>query len=218
MREALMNNHLNSLQSSVNPEGFPLSLLEQHKKGDYIFKQNDRAFKFYKLKKGIVMMGQTDQNGKTVFSHFVKEGEFFGEEVLLELHQRKNTAQVLSNQAVLEEYSFNPGLSPKLIQNILRDNFVSHFKRVQQTLLRNSVLNLRERLVDVLKEIAGGIGVKLMNGEVLIRTHLKHRELAYLCNASRQSVTTQLIALNDHNYINIDRNSILMNHKILIND
>lgn len=213
MRETIIQPRFKSSESN-----FPLGVLRELKKGRFVYKQNDKTFKFYKLKKGILMMGVSSPNGKDSFTHFVHEGEFFGEEMLLDIQMRKNFAQALSNEVVVEEYSVNKLIEGVGTELVIRDNFVNHFRRIQDTIQRNSNLNLREKLVAILREIGKGIGIKLINGEVLIRTHLKHRELAFLCNATRQSITTQLIALNQDNYINIDRNSILLNNQLLTND
>ena len=207
------------IYSGVKKEhvNYPLGVINELKKGQFVFKEHDRAFKLYKLKEGLLMMGSSLVNGKTSFTHFVQQGEFFGEEVLLNLDQRKNSAQALSDTVQFEEYSVSLLTDNYITKNIVRDNYLLHTARIQQTLLRNTGLNLRGRLLAVLKEVGEAVGYTLMNKEVLIRTHLKHRELAFLCNATRQSITTQLLELSKRNYVNIDKNSILLTNQLLTN-
>ncbi|MFT6747886.1 MAG: CRP/FNR family cyclic AMP-dependent transcriptional regulator [Glaciecola sp.] len=212
MRESIIYSGVNKKEAN-----FPLGIIKEFKKGQFVYHEQDRAFKLYKLKEGLLMMGSSLSSAKTNFTHFVQEGEFFGEEVLLDIQARGNSAQVLTNTVQVEEYSMNLLVDSADTQKIVRDNFVNHSTRVQHTLLRNCGMNLRSRLVSVLKEVGNGVGVTLVNGEQLIRTHLKHRELAFLCNATRQSITTQLIELSRAKYINIDKNSILLTNQLLTN-
>jgi CRP/FNR family cyclic AMP-dependent transcriptional regulator len=213
MRESIIYSGIKNQQVNL-----PLGVIRVYKKGQFIFKEAASVFKIYKLKKGLIMMAGSLKGSQSSFTHFVQEGEFFGIESLLDLERRGHSAQVLSDTVQIEEYSTSEMVDGKQAQKIVKENFVKHTTRVQRTLMRNSRLNLRSRLIEVLKEIGQGMGVMLLNGEVLIRTHLKHRELAFLCNATRQSITTQLIELNKRNYVNIDKNSILLTKQLLTND
>jgi CRP/FNR family cyclic AMP-dependent transcriptional regulator len=200
---------------------FPLGIVKEFKKGQFVFEEHQGAFKLFKLKEGLLMMGSAlgdgIGDGKSSFTHFVQQGEYFGEEVLLGIQQRGNFAQVLSDKVQIEEYSLNLLTDNNVTQKIIRDNFVVHTSRIQHTVLSNARFDLKARLMMMLKLIGAGIGVNLMNGEVLIRTHLKHRELAFLCNATRQSITTQLIELSKSKFVNIDKNSILLTNRLLTN-
>lgn len=212
MRESIIYSGVNKKESN-----FPLGIIKEFKKGQFIYREQDRAFKLYKLKEGLLMMGSSLESTKSNFTHFVQEGEFFGEEVLVDIQNRGNSAQVLTDTIQVEEYNMSLLLDNTDTQKIVRDNYVNHSSRVQHTLSRNCGMNLRSRLMSVLIEIGKGVGVSLVNGEQLIRTHLKHRELAFLCNATRQSITTQLIELSRDKYINIDKNSILLTNLLLTN-
>lgn len=193
-----------------------LTVVNQFKKGKFIYQEGALAKKFYCLKKGLLLMGTQSENGKSSFSHLVFEGEYFGEEVLLGFHSRNSFALVLSNEAAVEECP--EGLIKVDVNELLRSVFVQKMERFQQTLMRNSTLALKQRIQSVLKEIALGFGVRLLNGDVLIRTHLKHRELALLSNATRQSVTTCLLELVREGKVLIDKDSLLVNHQLMAVD
>jgi len=196
---------------------FPLGIVKELKKGEFVFSEEDSVFKVYRLKKGMIMLGGSLENQLPSFTHFVHQGEFFGVEGMFNIDQRTNSAQVLSDNVEIEEFNLSTMKHNLDVKSEVVQNYMLQADRVQCTLLRNSTLDLKTRLKAVLKGIGEGFGSKLMNGEVLIRTHLKHRELAFICNATRQSITTQLTQLSKHNYVNIDKNSILLTNNLLTN-
>lgn len=195
----------------------PLGVVKEFKKGSFVFKEKANAVKLYKLKEGILALSASIDEDKPIFSHFVHAGEYFGAEAIMNFEQRNNSAQVLSDKVKVEEYSVNSLFDHSSFLSTVKADFIVHSHRMQHTLIRNASLNLKKRLCAVLALIGDACGVKLLNGEVLIRTHLKHRELAFICNATRQSVTTELIKLNIQNDVNIDKNSILLTNQLLTN-
>jgi CRP/FNR family cyclic AMP-dependent transcriptional regulator len=210
-----MNTASNLKHSNTTKINFSLSVVRQFKKDDFVYRQGQNASKVFRLNKGMIVIGNQNLNGEFMFSHFVKQGDYFGEEVLLSLQNRKNFAQVLTTEAIIEEIQFSEILAQPLLMNEIYQNCIKRIYQTEETLYKNNYLSLKNRVIQTLRFFVDNIGIKLLNGEVIIREHLKHKEIAFLCNASRQSVSTEIASLIKKGFLKVDRSSILFSDGFL---
>ena len=193
-----------------------LSLLRILKKGSYLFHQFERATHYYCLKEGLMAIGCFGDDGTENFTYFVGPGDYFGQEAISG-GNRNSFALVLSQTAEIAVFDARNWTDQSQRLRPLNDNWSKLLQRAQSTMIRNTAMNLADRIKKTLVEIGSLIGVRLLSGEILIRTKLKHREIAMLCCASRQSITTQLNELIKAGYFIIDGNSILLREKLINN-
>ena len=210
-----MRNPIQIQSNALIPEvKASLSVVKTFKKGTYVYHQFDNASQIFKLNTGLIAMGCYGEDGSENFTHFIGPGEYFGQEGLSG-DARKSFALVLSGEAEVAAYDARSFLHQNEQLRILHGNLSKLMERMQRTLVRNTAMPLPERIKRTLLEIGMLCGVRLLNGEVLLRMKLKHRELAMLCSASRQSVTTQLIELSKSDYFQFDGGSMLLREKLL---
>ena len=61
-----------------------------------------------------------------------------------------------------------------------------------------------------LKSLASKKAIKLLTGEQMVRMHVKHKELAFACNSSRQCVSSILSKFQKLGKIKMDRSSFIL--------
>jgi CRP/FNR family transcriptional regulator len=187
-----------------------LKIAKSFKKDQNVYQQGDKAIKYYKVKSGIIAIGNYTEEGKMVFKCIVQEGEYFGDEVVSGLEERMNFALVFSKDVEIEEYRYtdfweNLEHQKEVLQSNLKRNL-----SIQKTMEVNSSLTVEERVIRFFKELASKKAIKLLTGDLMIRMHVKHKELAFICNSSRQCVSSIVSHLQKDGLIKMDRSSIIL--------
>ena len=95
-----MNSLVNHINASYSEE--QLKVTKEFKKDESVYQQGDPAVKYYRVVRGIVIIGSITEEGKMIFKSLIHEGEFFGDEVIGGLNTRLNFALAFSNEILIK--------------------------------------------------------------------------------------------------------------------
>lgn len=196
--------------SRVNSSQDLLTLTKVFSKDECVYQQGDAAAKYFKVIEGVVILGSYSLDGKMIFKGLIYEGEFFGDEVAAGQEGRLNFAMALSKELVVEEYKEadfwnNPDHQKQVLYSSLKRN-----NNIQKVMEVNTSFPVEQRVKNFLKDLAKVKGIKLLTGEVMVRMHIKHRELAFICNSSRQCVSAIVSKFQKDGAVKMDRSSFIL--------
>ena len=203
-----MNSSINKANNYVVED--ILKVAKEYNKDQYVYQQGDSAVKYYRVVRGIVVLGTITSEGKMVYKSLVHEGEYFGDEVVSGLLERVNFAQVFSKELILEEYKESNFWSFTNHQKEVLKSSLERNLNIQSTLEVNSSSTVEERVKNFLKSLASKKAINLLTGEQMVRMHVKHKELAFACNSSRQCVSSILSKFQKLGKIKMDRSSFIL--------
>jgi len=182
-------------------------------KGSYIYFVGDPSDYVYLVKQGRVKISSYADDGKEIVKTILNAGEIFGELAITGENKRKDFAQVLDARTIICP------LSIRDMRNLMEDDQELSFKifkligfRMRKLERRLELLiskDARTRVVEFIKDMAQERGEKV-GLEVMIKSHLKHQDIASLTGTSRQTVTTIMNDLKEKNLISFDRRRILI--------
>ncbi|MDF9800914.1 CRP/FNR family cyclic AMP-dependent transcriptional regulator [Catalinimonas alkaloidigena] len=182
-------------------------------KGDFVYFIDDPSDNVYLIKQGRVKISTYADDGKEIVKTILSAGEVFGELALTEEIKRNDFAQVLDPNTIICP------LTIKDMKNLMADDQELSFTifkiiglRMRKLERRIELLiskDARTRIIEFLKDLAREKGKKV-GFETMIKSHLKHQDIASLTGTSRQTVTTILNELKEKNLINFDRRKILI--------
>jgi len=165
----------------------------------------------YLIKKGRVKISTYADDGKEIVKTILTAGEVFGELALAGEEQRNDFAQALDAETIICPLTIGD------MKNLMEDDQELSFKIFKLIGLRMKKLerrlelliskDARTRVVEFLKDMARETGKKV-GFETMIKSHLKHQDIASLTGTSRQTMTTILNDLKEKNLINFDRRKI----------
>lgn len=187
-----------------------LKVAKSFSKDQNIYAQGDTSVKYYRVTNGIVAIGMYTSEGKMIFKSLVHEGEYFGDEVVCGLEERNNFAIAFTKDVQIEEYRTSDFWSNIDHQKEVLASGMKRNLSIQKTMEVNSSLTVEERVIKFFKDLADRKAVKLLTGQLLVRMHIKHKELAFICNSSRQCVSTIISNLQKSGKIKMDRSTILL--------
>lgn len=202
-------NTSHALISSTNNNEI-LKIAKNFSKDEHIYLQGDKAVKYYKVQSGIIAIGNFTEDGKMVFKCLVQEGDFFGDEVASGLEERTNFAIAFSKEVEIEEYRYTDFWGNSEHQKDVLQSSLKRNQSIQKTMEVNSSLTVEERVIRFFKDLAEKKAIKLLTGDLMIRMHVKHKELAFICNSSRQCVSSIVSHLQKDGLIRMDRSSIVL--------
>lgn len=203
--EVLCPSKTPSLEVKHNPNIF--------KKDEYIYFPEEPSANIYMIAHGRVKIGTYLEDGKEIVKAILSQGEIFGELALAGEERRSDFAQAMDNETRVCPMTIdglkslmkdNQELSLKIFK-ILGLRMRKMERRIESLVFKDA----RTRIVDFLKEMAEERGQKV-GFEMMIKNHLTHKDIASLTGTSRQTVTTVMNELRDHNIINFDRRRILI--------
>lgn len=187
-----------------------LKITKEFKKDENVYRQGDNAVKYFKVVSGIVVIGSITSEGKMVFKSLVHEGEYFGDEVVSGLEERVNFAQAFSKEVVIEEHKAQDFWSFPNHQKEVLESSLGRNLNIQNTMEVNSSLTVEDRVKNFLRELARKKAIKLLTGEKMVRMHVKHKELAFACNSSRQCVSSIVSKFQKSGEIRMDRAAFIL--------
>lgn len=194
-------------------------LMEEHhppevfKKDDFIYFKDQSADKVYMVSNGRVKIGTYSKDGKEIVKAILSRGELFGEMALAGEERREDFAQSMDNETSIcvmtlddlkELMKENKELSFKLIK-VVGFRLRKMERKIESLVFKDA----RTRIIEFLRDTALEKGQKV-GFEVMIKSHLTHKDIASLTGTSRQTVTTVLNDLREKNLINFDRRRILI--------
>jgi CRP/FNR family cyclic AMP-dependent transcriptional regulator len=192
------------------------------KKGDYIYFQGDVSSTIFLVNTGKVKIGFVDEKGEEYVTAYLKTGDVFGENILLNETHRKEFAQAVDNNTSLcsvtltqaeellrENKSFSTG-----IYKLIGFKFKKIERRYQIMLFRDT----RTRIIEFIKELKeeGSQSLQLINGEIVIQNPYSQSEIAKLVGTSRPTFNIILHELEKDGLISYKKKQILLKNKFLL--
>lgn len=196
--------------------------LLEYKKGEYIYIQGDISEKIFLVNSGKIKIGFWDESGEEIITSYLKKGDIFGEDIIVNETTRKEFAQVVQNKTTLCHITL------KQTEELLRNNkpfSISIYKfigfklkkierRYQIMLFRNT----KTRIVEFIKELLHDDleSIKLLNGEIFINNPYSQTEMAKLIGASRPTFNILLKELENDGILLWQKDKILLKNKFLL--
>ena len=182
-------------------------------KGESILPQWQRETDVFFVVKGKVLLHELDEaSGRELVTGIFTDGDCINPEILVgevtpgrhAVAKSEVVAKAVPIISLLNLMAKTPFLSRYLLRSV-----VLRQKELQDRLHRLALLSTRQRilhfLVDYVEKVGSAAGY-----EKVVRNVLTHQELAGLCNASRQSVTTLLNELRHLRLIHFNRRYLLV--------
>ena len=198
-----------SYTSNTNQEEI-LKVTKSFRKDQAVYEQGDSAIRYYKVISGIVVIGSYTTEGKMVYKSLVHENEFFGDEVVSGLEQRVNFALAFSKDLVIEEYKQDSFWINQFHQKEVLKSSLHRNLNTQHTMEVNSSMAVEDRVRHFLIGLADKKSIKLLTGELMVRMHVKHKELAFACNSSRQCVSSIISKFQKEGGLRMERTSFIL--------
>lgn len=184
-----------------------------YSKDDFIYFPDEPSKQIYMISNGRVKIGTYTNEKKEIVKAILTKGEIFGELALAGEMTRTDFAQAMDNDTRICSMTIDN------LKDLMKGNQELSFKilrivgwrlRKMETKIESLVFkDARTRIVDFLRETALEKGQKV-GFEMMIKNHLTHKDIASLTGTSRQTVTTVMNDLREHNLINFDRRRILI--------
>ena len=182
-------------------------------KDDHIYLQGEPADHVYMIKSGRVKVGSYTDEGKEIVKTIMNAGEIFGELAIAGEDKRQDFAQALEANTIICPLTVND--MRQMMDDDRELSFVLfkliglRMRKLERRLELLIAKDARTRVVEFLKDMAKEKGQKV-GYELMIKSHLKHQDIASLTGTSRQTVTTILNDLKDKSVIKFDRRRILI--------
>ncbi len=183
-----------------------------YKKGEYIYIPNDKSDKIYFLTEGRVKIGTYSDNGKEITKVILGKGEVFGELAITGEERRRDFAYVMEDtdvctvtttemRGLFRDYNALQGFFLRLMGS----RIIEMESRLESLVFKDSRSRIIEFLVEQGKKKGQPVGT-----ETLVKRFMTHQDIANLTATSRQTVTTVLNDLREHNLISFNRNRLLI--------
>lgn len=181
-------------------------------KGEWVFLEGDRADKLYFLKKGLVKMSKTSDDGKELALYYYQPGDFLGEFAGMDAAICSFGAKAVQNSIIgiidLEE------LKPLLSRNgELAFDFVkwaTNLHRFTQYKLRDLLFYGKEgALASTLIRMANSYG-KRKEDHIYFSVNFTNRELSEIIGTTRETVNRMLRQLREKDVIDYHHGAIVI--------
>ena len=190
-------------------------------KDEFIYFPNEPSMNIYMIAEGRVKIGGYSEDGKEIVKTILTAGEVFGELALAGEDTRSDFAQSMDNSTKICAMNIED------MQDLMKDNQPLAFhivkligfrlRRLERRLESLVFKDARTRIVEFLRDMAMEKGQKV-GFEMMIKSHLTHKDIASLTGTSRQTVTTIMNELKEKNLINFDRRRILIRDMDKLNE
>jgi len=165
------------------------------------------------LAEGRVKICSITPDGKQSILTFVEPGELFGELSIFDRGTRDEIAEATEASTVVlipAEYMLKVAEeSPQLAMGITRLVGLRR-KRIERRLKYLLFHTNRDRLINLLLELAEDFGNRGSNGEISLRVRLSHQDLASIIGSTRESVTVILGQLQADGWLSLGRRKIII--------
>ena len=165
------------------------------------------------LKEGHVKISRISGDGKEMILDVLGPGELFGELSMTEQEGARNEMAQALDEAVIctvrkEDFESmlrsNPGLNVEVTRRVgLR------LRKFEERVVDLMFKDVRTRIATFLVRYAEELG-KMKSGQITIRMHLSHQDIAFLTGAARQTVTTTLNEFRSMCLLDFSRSEIVI--------
>ena len=175
----------------------------RYDKKDRIYDYNDSFNSVYFVKSGAIKLGTDVDQDKALVKHISYENDIFGENIFSG-NKRTEYAEVLRDASVIR-------LDVDVFKSLLTQN--NHFATVITEVIIERINTLEKRMKNFifmkaqnritgfLKEVAQLKGIKIGMDEVLINHGMSHKDISFMTDTSRQTVTRVLAELKSDQII-----------------
>lgn len=165
----------------------------------------------YFLQSGLVKVSHITNDGNEIIKYIIKPGSIFGELNLFDMEEDKNEIAIaLENSEVF----MIPAITIKNlmsthqgIETIVNKSINKRIKQMEQRMLSLTLKDVKERIMDFLKDFALEFGHPV-NGGFQVKNFLTHEDIAKITTTSRQSVSTTLGYFKKQGWIDYDTHNI----------
>ena len=182
------------------------------KKKEFVYAAGDRADTLYILKEGRIKITHLSQDGRELTLDILEPGDIFGELTLAGEIERETTAVAMEDSFICairrKDFEDFIGTLPHLSLTIIRW-MGWRLRRIENRLENIIFLDVRARLLSILKDLAQKYGVSVEGGKK-ITIQLSHHEIANLIGATRETVTLELNSLKKKGHILMDGRYIIV--------
>ena len=197
------------------PEDGSLGRTKRYRKGEEIWRPDDRADRIYFLRRGQAVVMTGDSKGNEVIMQVIEKGEPFGELCFCSQEKglRHTTGRAVVESEVLE-IKLREFMSYLQKNTEALMNFVFTFcVRLSEMKLRVGVLAHRgaeERIGRLLLQLAAHPGQQHTEGTNEVPLHIGHEELAKMAAMNRSHVTVTMGKLRKRGLVRYERNRPLV--------
>jgi len=190
-----------------------ISSFEKFSKFQYIYSNGSKSDKLYFLKKGVVKIGNTADDGREVIKAMIHPKSLFGELSLMGQERRNNFARAMNSEVEcvcfyirdLEQFMIDHPVIQTRILRFVGQRLMHMERKVESLVLQDA----RTRIIEFIKDNAIKRGRKV-GFETLFKHCLTQQDIANITGTSRQTVTSVLNDLKKSNQIYFNRRSILV--------
>ena len=187
------------------------SRIRRFPKNTAIYLPADQSDGVLLLAEGRVKISSITADGKQSILAFIEPGEVFGELALFHRGDREEVAESTESSTVVlvpaESLRKVVEESPHLAMGVTR--LVGLRRRRIERRLRYLLFHPnRERLVNLLLELAEDYGHREPSGDVALRIKLSHQDLASIIGSTRESVTVILGQMQSEGLLRLGRRKI----------
>ncbi len=172
------------------------TVMREVRRREVLYLPGDAGDRIYLLKRGVVKISALQEDGREVLLAFLRKGEVFGEEAILDDSPRDHVAEayedalvcIITRQDFMDMLRSHPELVFK-VTKLIGLRLKTFRTRVEHLLFKGA----SQRLASTLLELAHEHGVSDAQG-ILVPLKLSQQDLANLIGVTRESVN---LALSD---------------------
>ena len=179
-------------------------------KGEYIYFPSQNHRKLYFTKKGFIKIGYIDEDGNECIKEIIQKGEVFGQITLEKNNLQDEFAQAYKSEVSLCAFNIDDFILLLQKKPDMALAFSLHLgkkvRKVETRLLNLLNKSVHSRLINLLIQLIPENNNKV--NSAAIERFLTHDDMAKLIGSSRQTVTTTLSQLEDHQLIAVTKDLI----------
>ena len=179
-------------------------------KGEYIYFPSQNHRKLYFTKKGFIKIGYIDEAGNECIKEVIQKGEVFGQITLEKNNLQDEFAQAYKSNVSLCAFNIEDFMLLLQKKPGMALAFSNHLgkkvRKVETRLLNLLNKSVHSRLINLLIQLIPENNNKENAAD--IERFLTHDDMAKLIGSSRQTVTTTLSQLEEHQLIAVTKDHI----------
>jgi CRP/FNR family transcriptional regulator, cyclic AMP receptor protein len=212
--DILKNNELFSALEDIELKLLAdLTIQKKIKKNVFIIKEGELTTDMYLIKSGIVDIMLNNQNGKELILATLQAGDSFGELSLLDDKPRSANVIALEDCVllVIHKCDFDEILKKNSLAAIRVIKYLCAKLRLTNSIAHSyALMDVYERLRKYLYSAA----IPDVDGNLVITTHLTHKEIALKICTGREVVSRALSWLEKDEYLTVQNKTITINKKL----
>ncbi|KYD10617.1 MAG: Crp/Fnr family transcriptional regulator [Caldibacillus debilis] len=196
---------MNELQPFMNERRVP--------KGNYLFRDNDRAAEIFYIKEGVIQLKKTQPDGREFAYRILSGGNMIVETNLFEKEANYPFNAVALEDSVLygipkDDFEAQLLLNPQVAAKFFA--WLNKQYRITQSIIRDLLINGKKgALYSILIRLANSYGQKVEDG-IMISLQLTNQELANFCGSTREVVNRLLQELKEKKVLSFRKRHIVI--------